>query len=264
MSRIGIIIIIGLIIAAIFAPFIAQHDPSAIDIKNAYLTPSFEHLMGTDSLGRDVFSRIVYGGRVTLSVSIIAVMISFLIGLFLGSVAGYFEGVVSSVIMRFTDIMLCFPRMFLILAVIAMVGPNILNVMIIIGVTSWMATARLIRAEILSLKKRDFVLASKALGRSEFFIITRHLIPNGMGPVIVNFVFSVAAAILIEAGLSFLGLGVQPPTSSWGSILMEGKAALGYGWWIILFPGLAILISVLSFNMLGEGLRKYFNPKVKQ
>ena len=179
----------------------------------------------------------------------------------LGSIAGYFGGRIDSLVMRFADIMLCFPRFFLILSVIAVIGPSIFNVMLIIGLTGWMGIARLMRAEILSLKTRDFVEASRSLGGSHSFIITRHLIPNGIAPVLVNFVFGVAGAILTEAGLSFIGLGVQPPDPSWGNILMEGKAVLGVGWWIILFPGLAILITVLVFNLLGEGLRDAMNPK---
>ena len=163
--------------------------------------------------------------------------------------------------MRFADVMLCFPAFFLILAVVAVVGPSIFNIMVIIGLTSWMGMARLIRAEILTLKTRDYVSASRALGASDFFIIMRHLIPNGISPVLVSFVFGIAGAILTEAGLSFLGLGVQPPDPSWGNILMEGKAVLGVGWWVILFPGLAILITVLAFNLLGEGLRDALNPR---
>jgi len=160
--------------------------------------------------------------------------------------------------------MLCFPRFFLILSVVAIVGPNIFNVMVIIGLTGWMGVARLIRAEILSLKSRDFISASRALGANNFHIIFRHLIPNGIGPVLVSFVFGVAGAILTEAGLSYLGLGVQPPKASWGNILFEGRAVLGVGWWMILFPGLAILITVLSFNLFGEGLRDIINPRTRE
>jgi peptide/nickel transport system permease protein len=254
-------IILLLIMLAVFAPQIAPYGPTDISIKNALLSPSMKHLLGTDPLGRDLFSRMVYASRIALLIGLVAVGLASIIGVFLGSIAGYFGGKTDSLIMRFADIMLCFPRFFLILAVIAVVGPSIFNVMIIIGLTGWMGMARLIRAEILSLKTRDYVSASKALGASHFFIITRHLIPNGIGPVLVSFVFGVAGAILTEAGLSFLGLGVQPPNPSWGNILMEGKAVLGVGWWVILFPGLAILITVLAFNLLGEGLRDTLNPK---
>ncbi|MEA3560882.1 MAG: ABC transporter permease [Candidatus Omnitrophota bacterium] len=258
----GGIIILILVLMAVFAPSIARYDPAAIDIKNALIGPSAEHILGTDQLGRDVFSRIVYGSRISLSIGLIAVGIAAIIGVILGSIAGYFGGKPDSLIMRFVDIMLCFPSFFLILSVIAVVGPNIYNIMIIIGLTSWMGIARLIRAEILSLKKREFILAARVLGVSHIKIILRHLIPNGIGPVLVSFVLGVAAAVLVETGLSFLGLGVQPPTPSWGNILMEGRAALGIAWWLILFPGLAILFTVLGFNLLGEGLREILNPKL--
>lgn len=258
----GIIIILSL--AAIFAPYICTHEPTEIDIKKALSSPSGEHFLGTDQLGRDVFSRMVYGSRVALSIGLVAVGIAAIIGIFLGSIAGFYGGGVDSIIMRFVDIMLCFPRFFLILSVVAIVGPNIFNVMVIIGLTGWMGIARLIRAEILSLKSRDFVSASRALGATNFYIISRHLIPNGIGPALVSFVFGVAGAILTEAGLSYLGLGVQPPKPSWGNILFEGRAVLGVGWWMILFPGLAILITVLSFNLFGEGLRDIINPRTRE
>ena len=257
-------IVLILVLVAIFAPYVATDDPTAIDIKNALLGPSAGHILGTDQLGRDIFSRIVYGSRVSLSIGLIAVGLAAVIGVILGSLAGYFGGRTDSVIMRFVDIMLCFPSFFLILAVIAVIGPSIYNIMIIIGLTSWMGMARLIRAEILSLKEREFVLAAKVLGVGHWKIIVRHLIPNGIGPVLVSFVLGVAGAVLVEAGLSFLGLGMQPPMPSWGNILMEGKAALGVAWWLILFPGLAILVTVLGFNLLGEGLRDMLNPRLQR
>ncbi|MDD5440535.1 MAG: ABC transporter permease, partial [Candidatus Omnitrophica bacterium] len=166
-------------------------------------------------------------------------------------------------IMRFTDVMLCFPVLFLILAVVAVIGPGILNIMVVIGLTSWMGIARLIRAEIMSLKSREFIMASRALGRTDISIVAGHLIPNSLGPVMINFVFGISGAILAEAALSFLGLGVQPPVPSWGNILMEGKDSIGVAWWIMAFPGMAILVTVLAFNMLGEGLRDLLNPKVR-
>ena len=261
LALIGAGIIVLIMLLAVFAPVVSKYSPSDINIKEALVRPSPGHPMGTDSLGRDIFSRLAYASRLALLIGFVAVGLAALIGVFFGALAGYFGGYADSLIMRFADIMLCFPRFFLILAVIAMVGPSIYNVMIIIGLTGWMGMARLIRAEILSLKMRDYVSASRTLGASHFFIITRHLIPNGLGPVLVSFVFGVAGAILTEAGLSFLGLGVQPPDPSWGNILMEGKAVLGVGWWVILFPGLAILLTVLAFNLLGEGLRDALNPK---
>lgn len=257
-------IVVGLLaLIAIFAPHVAPYDPAEINIKDALLAPSFEHIFGTDQLGRDVFSRMVYGARISLVIGFVAVGISVLIGLIIGSIAGYYGGRIDSALMRFVDIMLCFPSFFLILALVALLEPNIMIIMVVIGITSWMGTARLIRAEILSLKEREFIQASKVLGASDFRIILRHLIPNGIGPVLVSAVLGIAAAILIESSLSFIGIGVQPPTPSWGNILMEGKATLGICWWLMLFPGLAIFITVLGYNLLGEGLRETLGGREK-
>ena len=260
----GLVVVAVMASAALFAPFIVRQDPGAIDLQNGLMPPSASHIMGTDSLGRDLFSRMVFGARISLSVGFVAVGISLIAGVIFGSIAGYYGGWVDSVISRFIDIMLCFPAFFLILATIAVLGPSIWNIMIIIGLTSWMGVARLIRAEILSLKEREFVEAARAIGASDFRIITRHLIPNGIGPVLVSATLGVAGAILTESGLSFLGLGVQPPVPSWGNILTEAKSTLGIAWWITVFPGLAILITVLGYNLLGEGLREHFNPHRKQ
>ncbi|MFH0732412.1 MAG: ABC transporter permease [Candidatus Omnitrophota bacterium] len=253
----GASIVLLLALVAIFAPKIAPYGPTEINIQDALLAPSFEHLLGTDQLGRDVFSRMAYGARISLLIGFVAVGISIFIGLIIGSIAGYYGGKIDAVLMRFVDMMLCFPSFFLILALIAILEPNIFIIMAVIGITSWMGTARLIRAEILSLKEREFIQAAKVLGASDFRIITTHLIPNGIGPVLVSAVLGVAVAILIESSLSFLGIGVQPPTPSWGNILMEGKATLGVCWWLILFPGLAIFITVMGYNLLGEGLREH-------
>ncbi len=254
----GIGIVLFFAIVAVFAPLIAPHDPGQIDIENILTGPSRQHLLGTDSLGRDLFSRMVYGTRISLLVGLIAVGISAIIGILLGSLAGYYGRWVDVLIMRFVDIMLCFPTFFLILAVIALLEPSIVNIMIIIGVTSWMGVARLIRAEILSLKERDFIYAEKAIGASDLRIIVRHLIPNAIAPVLVSITLGIAAAILVESSLSFLGIGVQPPTPSWGNILSEGKSVMGAAWWMMLFPGLAIFITVLGYNLLGEGIREKF------
>lgn len=248
---------------AIFAFYIAPYDPASINVENAFLAPSLKHLFGTDQLGRDIFSRIVYGGRISLSIGFVAVGISVLMGSLIGSISGYYGGKIDTIIMRVVDMFLCFPTFFLILAVVAILGSNIYNIMIIIGVTSWMGVARLIRAEILSLKERDFIQASRLAGSSDFHIITKHLIPNSLTPVLVSATLGVGGAILTEAALSFLGLGVQPPTPSWGNILMDGKAALDVAWWITLFPGIIILITVLGYNLLGEGLRDMMNPRLK-
>ena len=252
----GICIVGFFMIVAVFAPLIARYDASQIDIDNILAPPSREHVFGTDSLGRDLFSRMVYGTRISLMVGFIAVGIAGVIGIALGAIAGYYGRWVDVVIMRFIDIMLCFPTFFLILAVIALLEPGIFNIMAIIGVTSWMGMARLMRAEILSLKERDFIYAEKAIGASDFRIITRHLIPNAMAPVLVSLTLGVAGAILVESSLSFLGIGIQPPTPSWGNILSEGKSVMGAAWWMMFFPGLAIFITVLGYNLLGEGIRE--------
>lgn len=254
-SGLAVIVILGL--TAVSAPLLTRYDPNNISIDDALLGPSAVHLLGTDQLGRDLFSRMLYGARVSLLVGVVAIGIATAVGLFLGSAAGFFGGLVDNVIMRFVDIMLCFPAFFLILSVVAILEPSIINIMCIIGLTNWMGIARLVRAEILSLKEREFILAAKAIGASNARIITRHLIPNALGPVIVNATLGVAGAILLESSLSFLGLGIQPPHPSWGNILAESKSTLGAAWWLSLFPGLAILITVLSFNLLGEGLREY-------
>ena len=253
---IGVIIISVLSLIAILASIISPYDPAAIDANNLLIAPSREHLMGTDSLGRDLFSRIIFGARISLTIGIIAVGISTLIGIILGSIAGFYGRWVDSLIMRFVDLMLCFPTFFLILAVVAILEPSIFNIMIIIGLTSWMGTARLIRAEILSLKEREFIQAARAIGASNFRIILRHLIPNAIGPVLISAILGIASAILIESALSFLGLGVQPPVPSWGNILIEAKSTLGIAWWLTLYPGLFILITILGFNLIGEGLRR--------
>jgi peptide/nickel transport system permease protein len=254
----GTIIVLLFAIVALLAPFIAPCDPGQIDIDNILTGPSKGHIFGTDSLGRDLFSRMVYGTRISLLVGLIAVGIAAIIGIVLGSIAGYYGRWVDIVIMRFVDIMLCFPTFFLILSVVALLEPNIVNIMVIIGVTSWMGVARLIRAEILSLKERDFIYAERAIGAGDFRIIAKHLIPNAMAPVLVSVTLGVAGAILVESSLSFLGIGVQPPTPSWGNILSEGKSVMGVAWWMVVYPGLAIFITVLGYNLLGEGIRERF------
>ena len=252
----GLAIIAVFSCAAMLAPWISPLDPSLIDGKNLLMPPSASHWLGTDGLGRDLLSRMIYGARISLSVGIIAVGISIVLGVFLGSLAGFYGTYVDALVMRFADIMLCFPTFFLILAIIAIVEPSIYNIMIVIGLTSWMGPARLIRAEIISLKEREFIQAEHALGASDARIIIRHLIPNAIGPVLVNATLGIAGAILLESSLSFLGLGVQPPIPSWGNILIESKSTLGIAWWITIFPGLAILITILGFNFIAEGLKK--------
>ncbi|OGR39272.1 MAG: peptide ABC transporter permease, partial [Desulfovibrionales bacterium GWA2_65_9] len=216
---------------------------------------SAAHLLGTDALGRDVFSRILFGARVSLWVGFVAVGISSSIGLVLGLVAGYFGRLTDELIMRGVDVMLCFPSFFLILAVIAFLEPSLVTIMAVIGLTSWMGVARLVRAETLSLRGRDFVLAAKVAGAGSMRIIFRHILPNALAPVLVSATLGIAGAILVESSLSFLGLGVQPPDASWGNMLLDGKEVLEIAPWLSVFPGLAILFTVLGYNLLGESLR---------
>ncbi|NDV18424.1 ABC transporter permease subunit [Pseudodesulfovibrio sp. JC047] len=267
-ARHALLIIGGLFVglmsmAAVFAPILAPFDPNFINVDALLLPPSTTHLMGTDALGRDVFSRILFGGRVSLWVGFVAVGIATSIGLVLGLVAGYFGRFVDEIIMRAVDVMLCFPSFFLILAVIAFLEPSLTNIMIVIGLTGWMGVARLVRAETLTIRERDYVLAARAAGAGSFRIIFKHIMPNAIGPVLVSATLGVAGAILTESSLSFLGLGVQPPDASWGNMLMEGKEVLGIAWWLSVFPGLAILFTVLGYNLLGESLRDLLDPRLK-
>lgn len=260
----GAVLVLLVFALSILAPVLAPYNPSTIDIKNILIGPSFSHPLGTDDLGRDVLSRMLWGGRVSLEVGFIAISIATIIGIILGSLAGYYGGWVDSIIMRAVDIMLSVPTIFLILAVIAVLEPSIINIMIVIGLTSWMEPARLIRAEFISIKEREFVISARAIGASDSRIMLRHILPNGLSPILVSATMGVGAAILIESGLSFLGLGVQPPTPSWGSLLSSGKDNIEIAWWLSAFPGLAILLTVLGYNLLGEGIRDALDPRQRE
>ena len=227
------------------------------------------YVLGTDDLGRDVAARMLQGASVSLLIGFVAVGIAMTIGVLLGGLAGYYGGVrlgvvtVDTLIMRFTDVMLCFPTFFLILTVVALLPPSIYNIMIVIGVTSWMGAARFVRAEFLSLRSQDFVVAAQALGLPEWRIIFRHMLPNAMSPLLVSATISVADAILTESALSFLGFGVQPPFATWGNVLADGKDYIFDAPWLFFIPGFAILAVVLAFNLAGEGLREALNPKLR-
>jgi len=263
---VGASIIMVIALSAIFAPIIADQNPLEMDLSSGEILqkPSLEHFFGTDNLGRDVFSRMLYGARVSLSVGFIAVIISLMIGVVFGALSGYYGGWIDALLMRIVEIMYSLPTFFLIMMVITFLGPNIINVMVVIGLTSWAGLSRLIRAEFLTLRERDFVLAARSGGASNTRIIFRHILPNAMAPVYVSFTLSVGSAILIESALSFLGLGVQMPAPSWGNILSVGKNYIDYAWWLMLFPGLAILVTVLSFNMMADGLREVLDPAAQK
>jgi len=245
-----------LVIIALLAPILATHLPDAIDLTQALQPPSSRHWLGTDSLGRDLYSRLLFGARISLLVAAGAVGVAVMIGMALGLVAGWYGGWVDSLIMRAVDVMLCFPAFFILLAIVALIGQSVANIIVIIGLTSWMGVARLVRAEVLSLKEREFIQAARVLGMHATRLMWRHLLPNALSPVVVSTTLGLGAAILVESGLSFLGLGVQPPTPSWGNLLIDAKGTLGVAWWQTTFPGLAILMTVLAFNLLGEGLRE--------
>ncbi|MFH1826711.1 MAG: ABC transporter permease [bacterium] len=260
MAKIGKTVLLLFVLVAIFAPVIAPYDPSEI-VELDTLAPSFAHLFGTDDLGRDLFSRAVYGARISLTVGLVAVTISILIGTLMGALAGYFGGWIDGIIMRFVDVMLAFPSIFLILTIQAMLTPNIYNVMIVIGVTSWMGVARLVRGEYLKIRELSYVEAARAIGCSDFRIIFRHMLPNAQAPIIVAATLGMAGAILTESALSFLGMGVQPPMPSWGNMLMDAQAYMRDAPWMAIIPGLLILITVLSLYFVGEGLREALNPR---
>lgn len=284
----GLVVLVLLVLIAVAGKIVTEwvpaFDPATvrlIDKLRPPMTPASElvpaaerplggiYILGTDELGRDVLSRLLQGSSVSLLIGFVAVSISTIIGILLGGLAGYYGGVrigpvsVDTVIMRFTDVMLCFPTFFLILTVVALLPPSIYNIMAVIGLTSWMGTTRFVRAEFLALRNQDFVVAGRALGLPEWRIIFRHMLPNAMSPVFVSATISVADAILTESALSFLGFGVRPPFATWGNILSDGKDYIFDAPWLFFIPGLAILLVVLAFNLVGEGFREALNPRLR-
>jgi len=259
----GAVVIGLLVLIAIFAPLIATHDPNEIDLFATSQSPSSAHWLGTDDIGRDVFSRMVYGTRISLSVGLVSVTIYVIIGTILGSISGYFGGWVDSTIQRFTDAIMCFPSLIIIIAAVAIIGPSIYNVMIVIGLLTWPGICRLVRGQFLSLREREFVEAARSMGAKPNRIIFRHLLPNAIAPITVAATFGVAAAILTEAGLSFLGLGVQPPTASWGNMIntAQSAAVLQQMPWLWIPAGIMIALAVLSINFVGDGLRDALDPR---
>jgi peptide/nickel transport system permease protein len=264
LAVIGGVVVAVLFVLAVLAPALAPWDPAKHDTRIVLAPPSWQHWMGTDQLGRDVFSRVLYGSRVSLAVGFVSVGIATLVGILLGAAAGYHGALVDGLIMRLVDLMLVFPRFFLLLAVLAFLKPSIWTIMVVIGLTGWMSVARLVRAEFLTLREREFVIWSESVGASAVRIIFRHILPNALAPVLVAMTLGIPAAILMESGLSFLGLGVQPPHATWGNILTDGKDSLEIAWWMTVYPGLAILITVLSYNLLGEGIRDALDPRLRQ
>jgi peptide/nickel transport system permease protein len=263
-ALIGVIIIVLLVLTAILAPVIATHSPTAQDIVNRYQAPSSAHLLGTDELGRDIFSRIVYGTRISIQIGVIAVGISLAIGVLLGGIAGYYGRWIDQIVMRFIDIMMAFPSILMAIALVAVLGPSLQNAMIAVGIVGIPQFARIVRSAVLSIKENEYIEAAKSIGAKHGRILIQHVLPNCVAPIIVQATLGVGTAILDAAGLSFLGLGAQPPTPEWGAMLSDGRAAIQNAPWVVAFPGLAIFFVVLGFNLFGDGLRDALDPRLKQ
>jgi peptide/nickel transport system permease protein len=266
LAVLGALGILALYLVALLAPFLAPSDPGALgDLLTERLAPpSDAHPLGTDHFARDVLSRILYGARISLTIGFVAVGISITIGTMLGAIAGYFGGWVDTALMRLVDMVISFPQLVLLITIIALFQPSIFLIIAVLGLTQWTGSTRLVRGEVLSLREREFIQAAKALGYSRARIILVHLIPNVLGPVIVAATLGIGNTIVLEASLSFLGLGVQPPTPSWGTMVNDGKSLMLQAWWLSLFPGLAIVITVLCFNLVGDGLRDALDPRLRR
>lgn len=254
---VGVVVLVAIVFGAFsLAGIPYPMDPNSTNLSGKLQPPSAAHWLGTDQLGRDVFSRILHGSYISLTVGFVAVAVSLAIGTFVGALSGYYGRWVDNILMRVVDALMCFPTFFLILTAVALLGPSLWNIVVVIGLVSWTGTARLVRAEFLTLREMEYVRAARALGARTPWIILRHILPNAVAPIFVSAVLGIPAAILTEAGLSFLGFGVQPPQATWGNIISDAKTYLLDAWWLIAFPGAAILISTLSFYLVGDGLRQ--------
>ena len=259
----SVYIILLLYALAILAPLVSPQDPSMMEnvLETRYLPPSFAHLFGTDEFGRDLFSRAMYGARVSLSIGLLAMLLSKTIGTVYGAIAAYFGGIVDSVLMRLVDVVIAFPTFYLMLLLVGVFEANILLLVLILGLASWPGTARYIRGEILSLKEQEFAESARAIGLPPHLVILRHLIPSALSPVLVSAALSVAGMIGAEAGLSFLGLGIRPPVPSWGNMVSDGQDAMLVAWWVAFFPGALLTLTLVSFSLLADGLRDALDPK---
>lgn len=263
-SMFGLLIVIILLFTAVFAPLMAPHDPIVGQLALRHNEPSMEYIMGTDSQGRDVFSRILYGARISVEIGIISVGIALILGTAMGVVSGYYGGKVDTIVMRFVDIMLAFPTILLALAIVTILGPSLTNAMIAVGIVNIPRFARIVRSSVLSVKENEYIEAAISIGCTDFEIITRHILPNCLAPILVQSTLTIGTAILEAAGLSFLGLGAQPPISEWGSMLADARGYMRQAPWSVMYPGVAIMITVLGFNLLGDGLRDALDPRLKE
>jgi peptide/nickel transport system permease protein len=263
LAIVGLWTIVLLYLVALLAPLIAPYDPIAQDVASGHTAPASGHWLGTDRFGRDILSRIIFGARISLSIGFVATAMSVTLGTLIGAVAGYLGGKIDSALMRFTDLVLAFPRLVLLILIVALFQPSIAVIIIVLGLTQWPGTTRIVRGDVLSLREREFIHAARALGMGRGRIIMRHLIPNVLAPVIVTATLGIGNTIVLEAGLSFLGLGPQPPTPSWGNMVAAGKDTLLGAWWEATFPGLTIVLVVLAFNLVGDGLRDALDPRLR-
>ena len=255
------LVLLVLTLAAALAPLLSPFDPESTDLLQRFESPSSAHIMGTDSVGRDLLTRILYGGRVSLAIGVLATLTAITIGTTLGGVAGYYGRWADGVLMRFVDAVRSIPRLFLLILFAVFFGGKVITVILVLGALSWTTTARLVRAMFLSLKERDFVLAARAVGARDRDIMVRHILPNAIAPVIVAATLGVAATIIAESTLSFLGLGVQPPVPTWGNMLKDATTDMAKAPWIAIFPGVAIFLAVVAINFIGDGLRDAFDPR---
>jgi len=265
LAVIGGCIVLLLLLSAIFADLISPHDPLDLDTSRRFIEPftDIHFILGTDEMGRDTFARLLHGGRISLIVGIAAMLATVVTGLLVGLISGYYGGKIDNILMRFTDTILCFPQVFLLLILAAFITPTVISIALIIGFTSWMEVARIIRAQIQYIKKQDFIQASFALGASGPRIMFRELLPNAMAPVLVSATLNVANAVLMESYISFLGYGIQPPLASWGNMLTNAQAYFDLSPWLAILPGIMITLTVMSFNFLGDGLRDALDPRLR-
>lgn len=265
LALIGLITLTILAVLSFGAPILAQNSPNATDLMSISQAPSADYWLGTDATGRDVYARLLYAGRISLSVGVAVVVISLVIGLTLGAISGYFGGFTDASIMRFVDVVLSFPSVLIIITLISLLGPSLFNLILVMGLLNWPPITRLLRAEFLSLRERDYVLAARSIGASGTRLVTLHMLPNAMAPIIVAATFGVASAILLEAGLSFLGLGVQVPTPSWGNMLTAAQSltVMDSMPWLWIPPGIMIALAVLAINFIGDGLRDALDPRMR-
>ena len=262
-AMLGLFILLVMILCAIFAPFVAPYNYAKQDLINSYIPPCLAHPFGTDNLGRDILSRVIYGTRISLLVDICSVCLATVIGVFLGSIAGFYGGVFDNLLMRLMDIVLAVPSLLLAISIASTLGNGIQNLILAIGLGASPGYARIVRASILSLKDQEYVEAARSEGASDAHIILSHILPNCLAPIIVQMTLGVASAILSTASLSFIGLGIAPPTPEWGSMLSTGRQFMFEAWWIVTFPGVAIMLSIFALNLFGDGLRDALDPKLK-